>query len=85
MLQPRKERPQSSMFQKVVFYFTLVMTLIYIGAGLFLIFADTRKFNLDLPENMKFILGGALILYGIVRFVRVYQKSSQRRHDKFNN
>ncbi|TXK36643.1 hypothetical protein FVR03_17375 [Pontibacter qinzhouensis] len=85
MLPPRRERPQPKGFHKVVFYFTLIMTLIYIAAGFFLIFADVRQYNLGLPENMKIILGGVLILYGIIRFVRVYQKNSQKRHDKFRD
>ena len=85
MLQPKRERATPSVFKKLVFYFTLVMTLIYIGAGIMLVFADVEQFNLSMPRNMKIILGGALILYGIVRFVRVYQQSSQKRHDKFRD
>jgi hypothetical protein len=87
MLRPRreKERPSNTFFTKFVFYFGLLMTSIYVMLGLFLIFADKDQLNLAIPDNIKVILGGVLILYGIIRFVRVWQtnsKKKRRKHDE---
>ena len=61
------------------------MTLAYVAAGIFLIFADEERLNLNMPDTAKNILGGTLILYGIVRFVRTYQQNKQRKHDRFED
>lgn len=77
MQNPRKEK-QPPMLRKFVFYFSLIMTLIYVGLGIFLIFADEEMMNLDIPASMRYLLGGILIIYGIVRFVRAYQQNSKK-------
>jgi small neutral amino acid transporter SnatA (MarC family) len=53
-------------------YFLLIMTLTYIGLGVFLWFAPPIVFNLSLPNRR--ILGGIFVFYGIIRFVRTYQQ-----------
>lgn len=86
MLRPKKERerPGNTFFTKFVFYFGLLMTLIYVMLGIFLIFADKEQLNLAIPENIKIILGGVLILYGIIRFIRVWQTNSKNKRKKFD-
>lgn len=79
MLRPKRERPTNTFFTKFVFYFGLIMTLIYVGLGLFLIFADKDQLNLSIPDNIKVILGGVLILYGIIRFIRVWQANTKKK------
>jgi hypothetical protein len=55
------------------------MTLLYVAMGILLLFGG-EHLNLDMPESMKFALGGILILYGIVRFVRVYNSTRSNRN-----
>jgi hypothetical protein len=86
MIRPKRERENiSTTFSKVVRYFSMLMTLVYAAAGLFIIFADERRLNLDMPDTAKNILGGTLILYGIVRFVRTYQQQKQQKHGRFED
>ncbi len=77
MFRPKREKPNNLFFRKFVMYFSLVMTLIYVMLGVFLIFADEGMMNLSIPNNIKIVLGGVLILYGAIRFVRVYQQSTK--------
>lgn len=77
MLRPKREKQNNSFFRKFVMYFSMLMTLIYVALGVFLIFADEELLNLSIPDNVKIILGGVLILYGLIRFVRVYQQNQK--------
>lgn len=77
MLKPKREKPNNTFFRKFVMYFSMIMTLIYVMLGVFLIFADERLLNLSIPDNIKIVLGGVLILYGLIRFVRVYQQNTK--------
>ncbi|AKD02515.1 C4-dicarboxylate ABC transporter [Pontibacter korlensis] len=81
MLRPKRddERPQPSMLSKFARIFGIIMTLLYIAMGIFIVFAGDRM-NLDMPDSMKYALGGILILYGIVRFVRVYNSTRSNRN-----
>ena len=81
MIRPRREdkRPQQSTFSKFARIFGVVMTLLYVAMGVFILFAGDTL-NLDMPDSMKYSLGGILILYGIVRFVRVYNTSRSNRN-----
>ncbi|RIJ37296.1 hypothetical protein D1627_09145 [Pontibacter oryzae] len=84
MLRPRKkdEKPIPTLFNKFARIFGLLMTLIYVGLGLFIIFAGERL-RLDISDSIKYMLGGILILYGVVRFVRVYNsiRSNKDRYE----
>jgi len=63
-------------------YFFLVMTLTYIGLGIYFWLAPLPALNLSLSNRR--ILGGILVFYGIIRFVRTYQqyfRSSVSQHD----
>ncbi|MFD2512745.1 hypothetical protein ACFSRY_02595 [Pontibacter locisalis] len=85
MLKPRRDRPtRKNPAQKFVRIFTLLMTLLYVALGLFLIFIDEGQLNLNLPDEVRIVLGGILILYGAARFIRVYQlnKRSKNRIDE---
>lgn len=84
MLRPKKENQTSNPVQKFVRIFTLLMTLLYVALGLFLMFIDNDSLSLNLSKEVKLVLGGILILYGVVRFVRVYQlnKRSQDKTDE---
>ena len=77
MQNPRREK-QEPFLRKFVYYFSMLMTLVYVGLGIFIIFADEQQMNLDIPQSMKYLLGGILILYGVVRFVRAYQQKSKK-------
>ncbi len=77
MQNPRREK-QAPFLRKFVYYFSMLMTLIYVGLGIFIIFADEEQMNLDIPQNIKYLLGGILILYGVVRFVRAYKQKSKQ-------
>jgi hypothetical protein len=81
MIRPRRDndRPAQSMFAKFARIFGIFMTLLYIAMGIFIMFA-ADSFNLDMPDSMKYALGGILILYGIVRFVRVYNSTRSNRN-----
>lgn len=70
------------MAQKFVRIFSLLMTLLYVGLGIFLIAVDREQLNLDISNEVRFVLGGILILYGAARFVRVYQLNKRSRKDR---
>jgi hypothetical protein len=84
MFEPRNQHNQpESTYAKIVKYFSLVMTLIYPAIGVFLFFSRPDQVRLD--ETTKKILGAVLVIYGIIRMVRVYQehfKNKNRRHNE---
>lgn len=84
MLRPRRgdERSSVTYFNKFARYFGMLMTLVYVAAGLFMIFMDGDKYNLSMSKTSQTIFGGVLILYGLVRFVRAYQVNSKSRRDR---
>ncbi len=59
------------------------MTTLYIVLGVYLIFTDEQSSGLNIPSKFRYILGGVLILYGIFRFIRVYQTSSQKDRRRY--
>ncbi|ARS36655.1 hypothetical protein [Pontibacter actiniarum] len=81
MLRPRKddEKPAPTLFSKFARIFGLFMTLFYVALGLFIMFAGERL-RLDIADSVKYMLGGVLILYGIVRFVRVYSSTRSKNN-----
>jgi hypothetical protein len=78
MREPLK-RPSEKTSQKALKYFTLAMTLVYPVVGLFLYFS--RPHQIALPAQTKMILGIMLVLYGIFRFYRTYQKYFKHRNE----
>jgi hypothetical protein len=86
MLRPKKEEQRSSanFYSKFARIFGLIMTLVYVALGLFVIFAaDTMR--LSIGDEIRYMLGGILILYGIVRFVRLYKSSTRNRNDSYED
>ncbi|GAB3823075.1 hypothetical protein [Pontibacter rugosus] len=80
MLRPGKEdKPASTTYSKFARIFAMLMTLIYVGLGIFIMFA-ADSLQIDLPDAMKYMLGGILILYGVVRFVRVYNSNRPNKN-----
>ena len=79
MLRPQREKKSGTLAQKFVRIFSLLMTLLYVGLGLFLILIDKEKLNLNISNEVRFVLGGILILYGAARFVRVYQVNKKSK------
>ncbi|WP_242923734.1 hypothetical protein [Pontibacter liquoris] len=79
MQRRREENSSVKFFNKFARGFALLMTLLYVALGLFILLADEQRLNLTIPETVKTILGGILILYGVLRFVRVYQGSKQKK------
>ncbi|MEJ8758571.1 hypothetical protein WG947_16270 [Pontibacter sp. H259] len=85
MIRPKREKPGAPSFSKFVQLFGLLMTLVYLGLGLFILFADAETLNLNMTKEFKYILGGILILYGVIRFMKVYQtitKKERRRYEE---
>ncbi|MEJ8803583.1 hypothetical protein [Pontibacter sp. H249] len=80
MLKPRKDRSAANTTQKFVRMFGLLMTLLYVGLGIFLIAADKESLNLNISDEVRIVLGGVLILYGAVRFIRVHQLNKKSRY-----
>ena len=85
MIRPQRQKPSANNFSKIVNIFGMLMTVLYIGLGLLFIFVDAETMNLNMSKNLKYILGGVLILYGLIRFVKVYQtitKKERRRYEE---
>ncbi|NEM99592.1 hypothetical protein [Pontibacter burrus] len=83
MLRPKRERPNTTQFAKAVRIFGLLMTTMYMVFGVFIIFADESSLNLNITDNVRYMLGGILILYSIVRFVRLYQSNSNKGRNRY--
>lgn len=63
----------------LVRYFTLIMTVVYAGVGVYLWFAPEGAFNL--PDTPRRLLAAVFVFYGIVRFVRTYQQHFKKNQD----
>lgn len=83
MQQPRRREEKSpvTVFNKFARYFGMLMTLVYVAAGIFILFMDPQQYNLNMSDTARNIFGGILILYGIVRFVRAYQVNAKSKRD----
>lgn len=65
--------PKNDAFVNKLNLFTgIVMVLVYISAGLLVLFADFIQ--LRLQEDYRKILGIAIVVYGTYRLYRVYKK-----------
>lgn len=72
------------MYTKFARIFGLLMTLIYVGLGLFVIFGSDSM-RLSIGEEVRYMLGGILILYGVVRFVRIYRSNTRNRNETYED
>lgn len=83
MIRPQRQKPTTNNFSKIVNIFGMLMTVLYIGLGLLLIFVDAEAMNLNMSKDLKYILGGVLILYGLIRFVKVYQTITKKERKRY--
>jgi ACR3 family arsenite efflux pump ArsB len=60
-----------SWFAKLMLYFGIIIAIVFIGLGIVLVFTNT--FNYWGDKNMRIVLGLFLMMYGLFRFVKVYQ------------
>ncbi len=63
-------------------YVSLVMVFIYFGFGLYVLLSSPAQ--IALPKEYKIIIGGLLVFYGFIRFVRAYQEyfKKNRRYEE---
>ncbi|GEO03006.1 hypothetical protein AAE02nite_06700 [Adhaeribacter aerolatus] len=66
------EKTPETTAQKVLKYFSLLMTLAYPILGLYLLLSSPEQIALD--PKAKIGVGVMLMLYGIYRFYRTYQR-----------
>ena len=74
-----EERLGNHKQQSLVRYFTLLMSLVYVGLGLYLWFAPAG--TLTLSDTPRRLLAGVFVFYGIVRFARTYQQHFKKNKD----
>ena len=79
----RPTRRPAKSFSSAMKYVALLMALIYFCMGFYVLLASESQ--LPLSKQYKYIIGGMLIFYGIVRFVRAYQQhfKKNRRDEEF--
>ncbi|RNI30217.1 hypothetical protein EFA69_12015 [Rufibacter immobilis] len=53
-------------------YMSILMVLLYFGFGLYVLLSSPKQ--IPFPKEYKIILGGLLLFYGFIRFVRAYQQ-----------
>ncbi len=78
-----EERLGQSSSNRLMRYFFLFMTLVYIALGVYLWLAPAGALNLA-PSTRR-ILASVFVFYGIIRFVRTYRQyfpSSTPDHDR---
>ncbi|WP_205500524.1 hypothetical protein [Rufibacter psychrotolerans] len=68
---PQRQR-QESTYGNIMKYVSLLMVLLYFGFGLYVLFSGPER--MPFPKEYKIILGGLLLFYGFIRFVRAYQQ-----------
>lgn len=66
------ERLGNRSSQSLVRYFMLLMSVVYVGLGLYLWLAPVNA--LSLGSGPRRILAAVFVFYGIIRFVRTYQQ-----------
>jgi hypothetical protein len=66
------EKNPETTAQKVLKYFSLIMTLAYPAFGLYLLLSSPEEIALE--PKIKIGVGILLILYGLYRFYRTYQR-----------
>ncbi|RAU81519.1 hypothetical protein [Pontibacter arcticus] len=84
MNRPRKNKSINVSYSKFARIFGLVMTLVYVSLGLFIMFVPEESNSLAIPRDMRYVIGGILILYGVLRFIRIYQTNAKnKRHNRY--
>jgi putative flippase GtrA len=78
-----EERLSQTASSKLLRYFLVFMTLVYMGLGVALWVLPPHVLNLAMTTRR--ILGGVFVIYGIIRFVRIYRQhfqSSSSSHER---
>ncbi|MBA9077726.1 hypothetical protein FHS90_002444 [Rufibacter quisquiliarum] len=78
---PPQKKPTSA-YHNIMKYVSLVMVFIYFGFGLYVLLSSPDQ--IALPKEYKIIIGGLLVFYGFIRFVRAYQEyfKKNRRYEE---
>ncbi|AJA69033.1 hypothetical protein HMPREF9714_00783 [Myroides odoratimimus CCUG 12901] len=63
---------QKSLVQRFLFVFGLCFFLLYLGLGCMFLFWDNMPIALEYTHRMLF--GGLLIVYGVFRFIRLWNQ-----------
>ncbi|MGE5353050.1 MAG: hypothetical protein ACM3P0_13280 [Acidobacteriota bacterium] len=70
-------RKSNAFVNKLNLFTGITMILVYIAAGLLVLFA--KFIQLRLQENYRIILGVAILVYGAYRLYRVYKKYNEQK------
>ncbi len=68
-------------FAKIMIYFGLMTSSIFIGLGVILMFFPYFPF---IPDDMKMLMGFFFLVYGIFRLVRIILQFKELRNDNNN-
>lgn len=74
--------------QRLVRYFVLVMALVYVGLGIWLLYSSAGPAGdgfVQMGPTARRVLGGVLVGYGLLRFVRSYLANFRKKstaHDE---
>lgn len=82
-MRERFEKNPETTIQKVLKYFSLIMTLAYPAFGLYLLLSSPEEIALE--PKIKIGVGILLILYGLYRFYRTYQRYFKGDHTAGRN
>ncbi|OYU79781.1 MAG: hypothetical protein CFE23_12265 [Flavobacterium sp. BFFFF1] len=66
------QRVQKSLKGRFLLFIGILLFLVYLTMGLFVIF--DKRLPLGIPDNYRTFLGIVLIVYSLLRFVRLLQK-----------
>ncbi|KAA9331547.1 hypothetical protein F0P96_15015 [Hymenobacter busanensis] len=75
------ERIRHDKTLRIRLYFMLMMAVVYIGLGLFLILVPEGIFRA--PKAYRIGAGALLVVFGLVRFVRIIRQNKRTRHDSY--
>jgi cytochrome c biogenesis protein CcdA len=73
-------RKSDAFVNKLNLFIGITMVLVYIAAGLLVLFA--KFIQLRLQDNYRLILGVAILVYGAYRLYRVYKKYNEQKESQ---
>ncbi|MHC5200608.1 hypothetical protein [Myroides sp. LJL119] len=68
---------QKSPLQRFLFVFGLLFFVLYLGLGI--MFIVWKNMPIDMDYNVRVLFGGLLIVYGIFRFYRLWNKQDSEK------
>lgn len=71
----------SVLFSQIVQYFEIVMSLVYLAAGV-VVYLGLVPFLKDLSNSELYLISGGLVAYGTYRFYRSYKKIKESREEE---